>query len=230
MTTFKYKEVLDEDHVRIMELFAGAEDDPLQCELTTEPRRGTTVSYDALSYVWGSREKMDEIICCNKVLSITANLAGALRGLRSTQEAGTVRRLWVDALCIDQDNSEEKNHQVKHLGRVYEGATEVIVWLGPDTEGFAEYCFRTVERWARYLDEQFEISTSKHPLDVPAFDPPPHLCIDVEGALKLKTFMSRPWFSRVCEFSHLRTVSRRTRGARATSPCVTYPCCCCCCI
>ncbi len=198
MTTFRYKEVLGEDRIRIMELFAGVGNDPLQCHLTSELRQGTTDSYDALSYAWGSREKMDEIICCNEVLSITANLAGALRGLRS-KKAGTMRRLWVDALCIDQGNSEEKNHQVKHLGRVYEDATEVVVWLGPDKEGIAEYCFSTVEQWTRYLDEQFEISSSKHPLDMLLLRPPRHLYIDVGGALKLKTFMSRAWFSRVCE-------------------------------
>jgi len=38
--------------------------------------------------------------------------------------------MWIDALCIDQESHEEKSHRVRLMGKIYEGAEKVIVWLG----------------------------------------------------------------------------------------------------
>ncbi|KAI1137507.1 HET-domain-containing protein [Hypoxylon sp. FL0543] len=88
-------------------------------------------SYDALSYTWGTQEKTDEIIVDGKVLRITRNLCMALMKLRSPTES---RCLWVDAVCIDQENVQERNHQVHMMKRIFSTASSVIVWLG-DAEG-----------------------------------------------------------------------------------------------
>jgi hypothetical protein len=42
--------------------------------------------------------------------------------------------LWVDALCIDQRNIEERNLQVLRMGEIYQNAKSVQVWLGPDAD------------------------------------------------------------------------------------------------
>jgi Heterokaryon incompatibility protein (HET) len=44
--------------------------------------------------------------------------------------SGNTTWIWIDALCIDQQNNSERNHQVRVMGKIYEMAIEVLVWLG----------------------------------------------------------------------------------------------------
>jgi hypothetical protein len=61
-------------------------------------------------------------------LALRLNLALALRYLR---QATGPRVLWIDAVCIDQLNISERNHEVKRMGKIYKLAQRVVVWLGP---------------------------------------------------------------------------------------------------
>lgn len=88
----------------------------------TRPRR-----FDALSYVWGSREKTDRVFCDGRSISVTPNCALAMRHLRYKQGS---RVLWIDAICIDQNSLLERNHQVALMGEIYTAAHNVIIWLG----------------------------------------------------------------------------------------------------
>jgi hypothetical protein len=62
---------------------------------------------------------------------VRANLWSALCHLRLPKRD---RFLWIDAICIDQGNILERNHQVKRMGSIYEGASKVLVWLGPQKD------------------------------------------------------------------------------------------------
>jgi hypothetical protein len=88
-------------------------------------------SYEALSYVWGSRFGTEPIRCDHKLLLATPNCESALRHLR---QKNTTRMLWVDAICIDQEESasstEERNAQVALMGEIYEKATSTLCWFG----------------------------------------------------------------------------------------------------
>ena len=64
-------------------------------------------------------------------LDLRSNLISALRHLR---HAETPRVLWIDAICIDQMNTVERNHEVKRMGTIYKMAQRVIVWLGPASD------------------------------------------------------------------------------------------------
>jgi hypothetical protein len=70
-----------------------------------------------------------------RTVPITQNLALALRHLRQQLEP---RVLWVDALCIDQFNNDEKSKQVALMGLIYSSANRVIVWLGPEKNQSSE--------------------------------------------------------------------------------------------
>ncbi|EHK27467.1 uncharacterized protein TRIVIDRAFT_736, partial [Trichoderma virens Gv29-8] len=83
--------------------------------------------YSALSYVWGRPEKQHIISIGSHSLSITANLHAALLRLR---DRFLERIIWVDAICIDQENLEERGSQVQLMARIYHMASCVIVWLG----------------------------------------------------------------------------------------------------
>ncbi|KAH6703978.1 heterokaryon incompatibility protein-domain-containing protein [Leptodontidium sp. MPI-SDFR-AT-0119] len=89
--------------------------------------------YTALSYVWGDA-LYTSLVEFNgwKDFPITKNLEIALQHLRHERE-GLV--LWVDALCIDQNNHEEKMHQVQLMKDIYSGAKETCLWLGQAADG-----------------------------------------------------------------------------------------------
>jgi hypothetical protein len=88
-------------------------------------------AYEALSYVWGAPIGDQPVECDGSQLLITKNCLAALRNLRFESE---VRKLWIDAICIDQTATQaaaqEKNHQLKLMGEVYAHAERVLIWLG----------------------------------------------------------------------------------------------------
>ena len=90
--------------------------------------------YSALSYTWGSPVQASFIDCDDQRLGITLNLGKALRGLR---HATDTRVFWIDAICINQKNIDERNSQVRLMKEIYRKASEVIVWLGEDKEDSA---------------------------------------------------------------------------------------------
>jgi hypothetical protein len=114
---------------RVLCLRPGTGDDPLACDLELVNLNEAFPPYEALSYVWGSEEASHTLVCGSSQLSIKSNLDAALRSLRFKSE---IRTLWVDAVCIDQSNLEERSKQVGYMRLVYKSASEVVVWLGPE--------------------------------------------------------------------------------------------------
>ncbi|KAF4633173.1 hypothetical protein G7Y89_g4952 [Cudoniella acicularis] len=85
------------------------------------------ITYEALSYPWGDPKLRGSILLNGIITSVTENLARALEDIRLDQD---IRVLWADALCINQDDTTERNHQVKQMGTIYQKAERVVVWLG----------------------------------------------------------------------------------------------------
>ncbi|KAE9367276.1 HET-domain-containing protein, partial [Stipitochalara longipes BDJ] len=83
--------------------------------------------YEALSYTWGKPEDVKEIELNGYPVKIRENLWSALVNLRDAREE---RVLWVDAICINQPDVDERNRQVQLMAHIYSRAKEVIVWLG----------------------------------------------------------------------------------------------------
>ncbi|KAF3022936.1 hypothetical protein E8E14_005307 [Neopestalotiopsis sp. 37M] len=115
-------------------------------------------SYDALSYVWGDPEMSQAITIDGLKLPITANLQVALMHLRHRH---VERLLWVDQLCIDQNNEEEKENQITLMSQIYACANCVIVWLGEekDDSDCAMEDLRTVRReWSPEAEKAQQLS------------------------------------------------------------------------
>ena len=94
----------------------------------------TAPSFAALSYVWGAMaEPCDTILCQPQEhhLKITANCHSALWSLR--KRFGTVT-IWVDSLCINLGDREEKAVQIPLMSRIYADAERTYLWLGPGNE------------------------------------------------------------------------------------------------
>ena len=83
-------------------------------------------SYTALSYCWDHAIPTTNLVANNRVVTISHNLHLALLQLNNQG----VEHVWVDALCIDQTNDEEKSIQVSRMGTIFRKAAEVVVWLG----------------------------------------------------------------------------------------------------
>ncbi|KAM7192336.1 Heterokaryon incompatibility protein (HET) domain containing protein [Naviculisporaceae sp. PSN 640] len=86
-------------------------------------------TFEALSYVWGDAAIKRHISVNGHVFPVTANLAEALHALRHRKLKSRI--LWVDAICINQDDVAEKNIQVPLMSRIYSEAIRVVAWLGP---------------------------------------------------------------------------------------------------
>lgn len=92
-------------------------------------------AYSALSYVWGDPAITRTVLVNGERVNVTTNLASALEHAPKHLEGANVApRLWADALCINQDDPNEKNHQVPFMKDIYSQAEIVICWLGPPDE------------------------------------------------------------------------------------------------
>jgi hypothetical protein len=87
--------------------------------------------YEALSYTWGAQNDMCSILLNGYNFEISRNLEAALIKLR----ASTPRTLWVDAICIDQANDYERNHQVTKIRLIYAMTKRIHVWIGVGFNG-----------------------------------------------------------------------------------------------
>ena len=103
---------------------------PIRCELFEysfqESDEGTHM-YEALSYVWGDPLKTLPILIGEHHFNVTVNLHAALSRLRGRFFP---RIIWIDAICINQNDQGEKERQIQSMARIYGQATRVIVWLG----------------------------------------------------------------------------------------------------
>ncbi|KAJ9604371.1 hypothetical protein H2200_011205 [Cladophialophora chaetospira] len=134
MPCYKYEPLdLSKRSIRLVRLLKGKSTDDIVCEIfhTWLFQEGGPIPYEALSYTWGSIERKANITVNSFSLPITENLHEALRHLRIGAED---RILWVDAICIDQDNVNERGHQVQLMREIYQHAEQVLIWLGQGTD------------------------------------------------------------------------------------------------
>jgi hypothetical protein len=89
--------------------------------------------YEALSYFWGSEDKPKSISVNHQKLDITQNLHTALLHLR---DHACSRVIWIDAICINQDDEKDKENQIPLMVEIYAKAHRVVVWLGDDEGKF----------------------------------------------------------------------------------------------
>src|SRR5687768_9455999 len=99
---------LAKNDIRVLTLHPGTWKDPIRCSLHTV-RLEDNPRYEALSYAWGDADDCRPVMVDARVVQVTANLETALRRLRHPDRD---RALWVDALCINQQDNDEKSHQV----------------------------------------------------------------------------------------------------------------------
>lgn len=184
-------EPLAETDIRLIKIYPGTIGTPIAGEIAHVDLR-TKPEFLALSYVWGSNAKTKEIQLNGHKVNITQNLYVALDRLRTYCTDLTRMSIWIDALCIDQQNVAEKSFQVGRMTEIYGQAHAVCAWLGesdPEKKADMELLFDDFEAIRLYREVSSEERASK---DDPA------LGLLDWGAIKcLVELAVNPWFGRV---------------------------------
>lgn len=183
---YRYSD-LPQGSVRLLRLQpydpSTGQDPRLECRFAVYPLldSDTAHPFEALSYAWGPEENPGAILVDGGEVPIRANLHSALSHLR---DRFLERILWVDAICINQQNADEKGHQVQSMAQIYAKASRVIVWLG---EGTADGGGRALE-YIRAVADERPLAISDHMNDA------------------VLDLLERPWFERiwVSRYRHLR--------------------------
>ncbi|KAF5609078.1 heterokaryon incompatibility het-6 [Fusarium subglutinans] len=178
--------------VRVLSLEPGQPESPLRGTLE-EAHASSLKDYEALSYVWadpGPSDRPHEIIIRENNQDALLPLRGGsiFAALLQIRLPDQQRRVWADQCCINQDDLDERSHQVHSMGKIYENATRILVWLGLDTNNEAESAFNLIHK----LDEALSADDSQ-----------PHHFIskNLERQIRqhdkvLQALTSRPWFKR----------------------------------
>ncbi|KAF4622767.1 hypothetical protein G7Y89_g14257 [Cudoniella acicularis] len=129
--TVEYSPLPEDDSIRLMIVHPASPGSDIHCSLVlttiSECRYNIYRQYTALSYVWGNPTKTKTVFVDGAPFQATINLAAALDDLRDESQP---LRLWVDAICIDQNNIPERNLQVGLMGDIYSLAQGTVVYLG----------------------------------------------------------------------------------------------------
>jgi Heterokaryon incompatibility protein (HET) len=162
------------DVIRLLRLLPCKDkrEENLQCELFEYSLRGsdsTNHPYEALSYVWGSERTPESIVIDNQKLAVTKNLYMALSRLRDRE---IPRIIWADAVCINQADEKEKEHQIQFMSAIYAKASRVIVWLG-EAKDNSDQALELIRRTSENSEKPSNIE------------------------LSIQHLLKRPWFHRI---------------------------------
>ena len=189
-------------HIRVLTVRQGSADDPIECTLTTRPLKTPESSftidqplpYEALSYHWGTGEATFKIKIYTEgfpgSFRVRENLHAALKQLRLPDKP---RRLWIDAICINQEDSDEKNVQVDLMAEVYSLATSVCVWLGEASDD-SNLALNFITRIVNLDDFDRLVADRRTP----------------EEWAALSSLMRRTWFSRRWVVQEIALAARAT--------------------
>jgi hypothetical protein len=117
--------------IRLLRIHDGPPDTQLRCSLETYSYDACP-AYWALSYTWGPEAPSHMILVNDKRFHVRQNLFDFLKSFRSPYNVEF--HLWIDQLCINQDNVPERSSQVRRMGEYYSRAICVLTWLGVGTE------------------------------------------------------------------------------------------------
>jgi hypothetical protein len=121
--------------IRVIDLLPGLRNDLIECVLQRQHLNDPSLGFEALSYEWGEPNPTHSkysILLDGKPFSIRENLWEALYHIRDPDKQ---RRLWIDAICINENDLEERSHQIGLMGDIYRHAKSVNVWLGNGGQG-----------------------------------------------------------------------------------------------
>ncbi|KAJ4175879.1 hypothetical protein NW767_015640 [Fusarium falciforme] len=190
MTSYTYRPLGGDSHIRILRINPAPSDDRLSGTLTHKLLDDRPV-YDALSYTWGAPDMSRTIIIDGHELSITANLDSALRRMRSRSGAEPTT-IWADGICVNQGDIRERNHQVRLMRRVYSECRRCLIYLGEEADG-SEQLPLFIEKLvdSMVLIARSNVARQRFSIDLSLPK------TEDDGWKVLAAFLRRPWFRRI---------------------------------
>jgi Heterokaryon incompatibility protein (HET) len=173
---FQYDALSHEKSFRLLKLLPSSDtSSTIICTMFEQSMDESRKKYAALSYTWGSMQDKKEIILNGRPALVTLNLYMALRHIRHTRGLlGNILQalyLWVDALCINQQDQNEKAVQIGYMYQIFANSQYVVAWLGPEGDE-SEVIMDAIKQ-----EHSFDLGS----VPVPA----------------LLSFFNRPWWTRV---------------------------------
>ncbi|KAI0378994.1 HET-domain-containing protein [Hypomontagnella monticulosa] len=120
-----YKELRSTD-IRLLTIEKSENGEPIRCFLRRVPL-SVDLKYIALSYVWGDQRDKKDISLNRRLFPVGANLYQALQDISQLKWFTESSYLWVDSICINQDDNDEKSKQVPRMAQIYRLASQIIV-------------------------------------------------------------------------------------------------------
>lgn len=155
-------------------------------------------SIPKLSYVWGDDTRCKPLLVDGNLMSITVSLDAALRHLMLFQDLPK-QQIWIDAVCINQDDSEEKSWQVRMMKEIYLNAKSSIGWLGLADE-VSRLAIGTVWEAKLYLDFAWAFGKMEIVKDIFSRITTDVVLAPVSGNLRrnaaISLLLDRPFFAR----------------------------------
>ena len=194
----------DLKEIRLLTLHQGGFKADIHISIHTVPLTPENPpKYEALSYEWGSLENPIDIHVGVQTLAVTQNLAEALPYLRYRDRP---RVLWIDAICVNQQDLKERSRQVRRMADLYRLADRVVVWLGPGKKD-SKYGLRLLEKlssnitvdWLRVTMEPRSNGADKHWADLNE-----ELPYGNGDVFAIYSLISRPWFERLWIWQEIR--------------------------
>ncbi|OTB01273.1 hypothetical protein M426DRAFT_25724 [Hypoxylon sp. CI-4A] len=216
--TFEYmplEEKFGQD-IRVLIIEPGKRKDPIRCKLvpssitSIEDSKTEDYPFTALSYFWGEGDPIHEVYItsyetpdkkvegppiqrknghrewnASGIIHVRSNLFVALQRFRDRKEEKT---MWIDALCVDQTNVEERSEQIQKMHELYLHAENVCIWLGDGTGADAPNpngCFRFLRKMLdlKNLEDLFRKGAKADP-DL------------IDNCVNIVRLMRNKWFSR----------------------------------
>ncbi|VUC26826.1 unnamed protein product [Clonostachys rosea] len=140
------------DSIRVLTLLPGdsnANNKELFCELENKTL-ASKPEYEAVSHAWGPGQPINTISINGHKVPIRPRLHDALCSLQNGQR----RSLWIDALCINMEDTRERNDHVNMMSYIYSRATRVLAYLGPSHSAFSKADLEEMNEGYHYFSEE----------------------------------------------------------------------------
>ena len=162
--------------------------------------------YFALSYCWGKHKKDVAILCDGRKLGVTPNLAQAIRRLQELSSEAhewdlVSKWFWIDQVCINQQNTDERSGQVRLMGPIYAKAIRTLIWLGP-AYGLCHLAWTLVDQIYDAFRKENPDAAYLSDINIRLYSSSYHASCglpswDDDLWKHLRKLMQAPWFSRV---------------------------------
>jgi hypothetical protein len=208
MERYNYRPLLPAKHsIRLVQIQPGLPGTEVHCRMIDYTIRDDRVSgvFEALSYVWGETTDPKKVFVTDihstdqpdapqQYLDITSNLYHALQELR---DPTLPRIMWIDAVCINQSDLEERSSQVDFMAKIYSYANQVVIWLGPGDNTETKELFAAIEDAADIVHQA--TNAEQYPKSVPYGSGENNESGRGDDFLEvaLENLLARPWFSRM---------------------------------